>query len=389
MVKKDVKKVVVISFGEGVEPVRRKIDFVITIDTTPSMQYVQNQARQNATKLVRELKATFPECRIGFMFNGDLRDDPLYGGDTYSVVVLQPTEHVDDIVRFIRETPSTHLARGNAAYQEVLWQANNQIRWRDDADRVMIMIGDTSPNDIYDDLNRIGRDAYEELKEAARNGVKIHAIQCPTGTRDVKFWKALASQTGGHYLDLYQFHEVLDIIEAACFNEAGSDVLAAFEKFLRDSGRYTRAMDITFATIARRKPTIRKSTLTPVSPSRFQVFEITEDDCERDGKIGIRDFVENQGFKFEKGRGFYELARTETIQEYKEIVVMERDTGDMFTGEENIRHLLNIPVGTAKVRLRDIENLDRYRIFVQSTSVNRRLVEGAMFLYDIKGLRTN
>ena len=68
---------------------------------------------------------------------------------------------------------------------------------------------------------------------------------------------------------------------------------------------------------------------------------------------------------------------------------MERGTGDMFTGEDNIRRILNIPVGRAKVSLRDIENLDKYHIFVQSTSVNRRLVEGAMFLYDIDGLRTN
>jgi len=383
------KKVVVISFEDTVKPVDLLVDFMITIDTTPSMQYVQHQARQNAATLVRELKATFPRCKIGFMFNGDLSDDPQHRGDAYSVVVLQPTDHVDDIVKFIRETPSTHLARGHAAYQEVLWQATTQVRWRAGADRVMIMIGDTAPNDVNDPLNRIRRDAYEELSRAARNKIKIHAIQCPTGTRDVRFWKALALQTGGHYLELYQFHEVLDIIEVACFNEAGTDVLAAFEEFLRKSGRYSRAMDATFATITGRKPTTRRSALTPVSPSRFQVFEITEDDCDDDGKIAIKAFVENQGFKYEKGRGFYELARTETIQEYKEIVVMERGTGDMFTGEDNIRRILNIPVGRAKVSLRDIENLDKYHIFVQSTSVNRRLVEGAMFLYDIDGLRTN
>ena len=250
----------------------------------------------------------------------------------------------------------------------------------------MIMIGDTSPNDIYDPLNTIHRDAYKELKEAARNNIKIYAIQCPTGTRNVRFWKALASETDGRYIELYQFHEVFDTIEAACLNEAGADVLAVFEKFLRESGRYTRAMDITFATLVGRKPTVRKSALTPVDPSRFQMFEITEDDCESDGKIGIRDFVLNQGYKFEKGRGFYELAKTVIIQNYKEIVVMERDTGDMYTGEDDIRHLLNIPIGTAKVKLQDVENLDKYCVFVQSTSVNRRLLEGAMFLYDVEGL---
>jgi len=362
---------------------------MITIDTTPSMWNVQNQARRNAKGLVDELMAVFPNCRIGVMFNGDLSDDPLHDG-RYSVVVFQPTDKKSEIIRFINETPTTDRGRGPAAYQEVLWQANTNVRWRDNADRVMIMIGDTWPNDEDDDLNVNGRNAYEELKDAAGNGIKIHAIQCPTGTRDVRFWKSLAHETGGYYFDLSQFHEALDTIKAACISEAGPDVVAILEEFLQKSGRYSRAMDGVFATILGRARKVKKSALTPVDPARFQIFQIEEEDCTKftggKNKVGIRDFVEDQGFVFEKGRGFYELARSETIQDYKEIVIMERDTGDMYTGEDNIRRLLNIPRTTAKVNLRDIENLDKYHIFVQSTSVNRALIEGAYFLYDIKGL---
>lgn len=388
-----VKQVVVISFGEVAKPVNKVVDFMITIDTTPSMQSVQKLARQNATTLVGDLQKTFPKCRIGVMFNGDLWDDPQHGGDTYSVTLLQPTDDLPTIVRFIRETPTTHLAQGKAAYQEVLSQANNFVRWRPGADKVMVMIGDTWPNGVDEPLNRIRRDAYAELEKAARNKIKIYAIHCPTYTQDFKFWKALASETGGYYLRLSQFHEALDIIKAACINEAGAEVLEAFEQFLQKEGRYTRAMDDVFVVMTGRKPKVRKSVLTPVSPSRFQLFEITEENCtSRDAKgvnkVGIKEFVENEGYRFEKGRGFYELARkSETIQHYKEIVVMDRATGDMFTGEDNIRSLLNIPRATSKVKLRDVKGLDKYRIFVQSTSVNRNLIEGALFLYDIEGLR--
>lgn len=372
--------------------IQGSIDAIITIDTTPSMQRVQNLARKNAEKLVADLLAAMPSCRIGVIFNGDLSDDPQHGGP-YVVAVLQPTANKGDIIRFIRETPSTYLARGNAAYQEVLWQLNSQIRWRPDAKRVAIMIGDTSANSVTDSLNKIRRDVNTELARCATAGIKIYAIQCQTGTRDECLWHALATRTGGVYFDLFQFDEVLTTIQASLFNEGGVDLLEEFIKFLIANGKYTRSMDNLAATLLHRAPQVGKSNLTPVKPGRFQILTISDEDCASDGKIAIKAFVEAQGFKFEKGRGFYELGRAETIQDYKEIVVMDRNTGDFFTGEANIRALLNVrplpPGSKEKIKLSEISGLDKYRIFIQSMSVNRKLVSGAMFLYNIEGLVTN
>jgi hypothetical protein len=39
-----------------------------------------------------------------------------------------------------------------------------------------------------------------------------------------------------------------------------------------------------------------------------------------------------QGVEFKKGRGFYEFNKPETVQHYKEIVIMDKTSGDMFEG---------------------------------------------------------
>src|SRR5206468_1048652 len=92
-------------------------------------------------------------------------------------------------------------------------------------------------------------------------------------------------------------------------------------------------------------------------------------------------FVEDNGLSFKKGRGFYEFTKTETIQGYKEIILLDRATGDFYAGDR-AREMLGLPVGeTARIRPAD---LDKYGVFVQSTSVNRVLQGGTHFLYEVE-----
>jgi hypothetical protein len=85
--------------------------------------------------------------------------------------------------------------------------------------------------------------------------------------------------------------------------------------------------------------------------------------------------------KFKVGRGFYEFTKTETIQAKKEIVQMDRKTGDLFAGDA-ARDLLGLPIGES-VRIKP-HNLEQYVVFVQSTSANRKLVGSTRFLYEVE-----
>jgi hypothetical protein len=80
------------------------------------------------------------------------------------------------------------------------------------------------------------------------------------------------------------------------------------------------------------------------------------------------------------GRGFYEFTKPEVISEKKEIVLMCKRSGDMFNGAEAAKL---IGVGSTGGRLKPAD-LERWRVFVQSTSVNRVLVPHTGFLYEVK-----
>lgn len=92
----------------------------------------------------------------------------------------------------------------------------------------------------------------------------------------------------------------------------------------------------------------------------------------------IRPFVENSGYAYVLGNAFYQLTKNEEIQPYKQILLREKNRTTIYGGDE-ARDLLNFPAGlTVKVKPGNHANWD---IFVQSTSVNRKLVRGTDVLY--------
>jgi hypothetical protein len=94
----------------------------------------------------------------------------------------------------------------------------------------------------------------------------------------------------------------------------------------------------------------------------------------------IRPFVENKlGRAMKKGGAFYQLMKKEDeVQDYKVICIRDKKTQHVYTGVE-ARNLLGLPhTGTVKVAP---GNHGGYDIFIQSTSVNRRLVAGTQLMY--------
>lgn len=94
-------------------------------------------------------------------------------------------------------------------------------------------------------------------------------------------------------------------------------------------------------------------------------------------ECAIREFVEQSGHTFTKGYGFYQLTKDEMVQSYKEILIMEKGKRAIYGGAD-ARSLLGLPDANIKVRPGNHANYD---IFVQSTSVNRKLVRGTTLLY--------
>ena len=71
----------------------------------------------------------------------------------------------------------------------------------------------------------------------------------------------------------------------------------------------------------------RSDGLVAVDPSRFQVLHV-------EARCSIKEFVLENSLIFKTGRGFYEFTKPEIISHKKEVVLVDRATGDMFTGHE-------------------------------------------------------
>lgn len=96
------------------------------------------------------------------------------------------------------------------------------------------------------------------------------------------------------------------------------------------------------------------------------------------GGIQIRDFVEGKGREYQLGVAFYQLTKREEVQGNKLFCVRHKHSGKVYSGDE-ARDMMGLPSG-GSIKIAPGDHGD-YDIFVQSTSVNRKLVANTELLY--------
>lgn len=112
--------------------------------------------------------------------------------------------------------------------------------------------------------------------------------------------------------------------------------------------------------------------LNELVPTKFAIFPVRGTVAQK-----IKEFVESWTRKpYITGSTYYELTKTEHIQSYKEVCIQNKATGKVYAGAE-ARKLLALPAVETKVVPGDHGD---WRIFIQSTSVNRNLIPGTLVL---------
>ncbi|MGK5641515.1 vWA domain-containing protein [Streptomyces sp. URMC 126] len=164
---------------------------------------------------------------------------------------------------------------------------------------------------------------------------------------------------------------VWDATSTRGLEEAGQVIREATEKFMVGRSKGIRGSRAVFSTGADtvNKDTIEAAGLTPVDPAEYQLIPVTRE-------AGIREWVTECGHAFRTGCAYYQLSKSEKVQARKRIAVLEKKTDRVYTGPE-ARALLGLP--DVEVRVRPDHN-DEFTIFVQSTSVNRKLVPNTRVL---------
>lgn len=113
-----------------------------------------------------------------------------------------------------------------------------------------------------------------------------------------------------------------------------------------------------------------KSTLNRLGPGQFRIYKITAD-------VPVADFVEQKTKRAYKiGEAYYQLTVPVKVQANKQIALYCSKEHAVYTGDE-ARQLLSLPDYEVKVNPAATPEFD---IFIQSTSVNRKLLAGTSLL---------
>jgi hypothetical protein len=354
------------------------IDVMISFDTTGSMFPCLQEVRSNVAKLVGELFRDIPDLRIGIIAHGDYCDANYR--DRYVTKMLNLTRDEKAITNFVKTVGRTGGGDAPECYELVLHEARTLAKWETGRNKVLVLIGDDIPHPASYHMNRKSLDWRKECRALGADGVGVYTVQCLNNHYATSFYKEAAEITGGHHLPLDNFNNIRDLIKAVCYKQQSVEALETFVRAVESGGRMTEGMSKVYSTLLGREISAdgaEADGAKHIDPSRFIVFKVTKD-------MDIRDFVESKRKDFRKGCGFYQFTKSVKVQDHKEIILLENETGDMFGGRES-RRILGLPeYGTISVSPTSCAALQdgRYTAFVQSTSVNRKLLKGTKFLFE-------
>jgi len=355
------------------------MDLCISFDDTGSMYSVRSQVRKKVKELVSNLFDTIPNLRVALIIHNDYCDAPRH------IFTLDFTQEISKIEKFINQDSPCGGGDAPECYELALHEARN-FDWQSDK-RAMILIGDQVPHFVgYKYASHVNNlDWKAEASALDTIGVKIYGVQALGVRTSNSFYETISKLTGGVKLDLSQFQHINTYINAIAYHQsgqletyAGSDASFSTNLSLKNMFRKLRGGSAD-ADIESKIALL----------SRFQVMEVEED-------VPIRDFVESTGATFRKGRGFYQLikrtsdgkANVEEIQANKEVIFVDKETGEANANTEWCREQLGVPYGIkGKVRPLQIPDvLDKYDVFIQSNSYTRNLDKGTRFLYELESL---
>lgn len=360
-----------------------KLQLVLAADMTYSMAAIRNEIRRAMERDAAQLSSMFPGVEIGVIFFGD----DVNRQEVYSEVHIGLTSDVTAVGRFISSAKNANGGGPHANYERALAVAN-QMKWDASARKIVLVYGDEVPHEAsFKHIDGTQYDWKFELAQLQAKGVTVCGVHCLHDSRPAtrRFYEELAKKTGGSYLTLPQFNAYGDLLMAVAMQQLGVDHLRTYRSTLEKENRLTRPIDANIARlggfdISSRYATGRADGLVPVPQGQLLLITADED-------IAMPKLMAANGIADAHNvERYYEFRKAETIQGNKKIVLVEKATGDIFTGDA-ARQLMGLPQDNyADVRLKkkDVAVVQNtYDIYVESQSNNRNIPAGQRILVDL------
>jgi hypothetical protein len=168
--------------------------------------------------------------------------------------------------------------------------------------------------------------------------------------------------------------------------DVGVAMASATSSYLDSRSTGMRSTQNLFSMNAPSASTLKRS-LTPMTPGSYWFIPVTAEDLAQIERGRIDQFYElKTGQSYTPGRVYYEMSQRVRIQHHKKLAVAIYDktsnSEEVYVGD-NVRGMLGLPPADAKVEVRISPgnwNTRGYKVYILSTSLNRRLIPGTRVL---------
>jgi len=358
-------------------------DIMITFDTTGSMEHCIEAVKSRIIDSIEKMFSTIKNLRVGVIAHGDYCDSERF----YVTKIFNLSEDKNAICTFISKISYTYGGDGEECYERVLQELRTKINWRRESNKSVIMYGDNNPHEKgYSYINfKVDFNYKDEIAALVANGIKFTAVDCnKRHDPSITFWKELGDTPNGVFLSLKNPNDsTVSMVASSIATSGDKAAYATYCSEVRSSSYYTSTTEDIFKSLDKKVKIVdgKKVELERLSPDQFHILSVKVT-----GKVQIADYIKGNGIHFQEGRAFYQLVKPEKIQSFKKILLREKSTGHIFTGDR-VREILRLPAETPKdstskseTKVNNLE-VEKYDIFIQSTSYNRNLVDGTPLIY--------
>lgn len=269
----------------------------------------------------------------------------------------KPIEEINHLTRYITDGSSTPLF-------ESIWTAIDKLEQH-------AKICSFDPNEAYlvmiitDGLNNAGSISANQLarriQELQATDKWTFVFRVPLGS---KLTLVRLGFHEGNIMEWEQTSAALEVSTRATVSSTKSYFVSRSAGITSTNKFYTNLTNVPLSEV--------KSELEDITTEvRSEPVWIADDG------IQIRDFCNKHFGGYKIGCGYYQLTKPEKVQASKKIIVKHKETGKYYSGY-NARQLLMLPNYEIKVYPGDH---DKYEIYIQSSSVNRKLLTNTKVIY--------